>query len=60
MIKARYAKQIRAGIIFYELCQENALLIEYARMALAPLGYEAFLHHMIRDGHRPVTSTPIL
>lgn len=60
MIKARYAKQIRSGVLFYEFCQENALLIEYARVVLQPLGYEAFLRLMMKDGHRPVTTPPIL
>ena len=57
-MEARYAKQIRQGIVFYELCQQNALLIEHARTVLTNLGYEAFLRLMLRDGHRLVTTFP--
>ncbi|GAA1645728.1 hypothetical protein GCM10009700_35160 [Brevibacterium sanguinis] len=59
-MNARYAHQIRQGIIFYELCQENLLLIEHARSVLTPLGHAAFLRLMVRDGNRPVTGMPII
>lgn len=57
-IAARYARQIRAGILFYELCQENGLLIVHAREVLHPLGMEAFVRLMERDGHRRVGGLP--
>lgn len=57
-IAARHARQIRAGILFYELCQQNALLIEHARTILTHLGHEAFVRLMERDGHRRVGGLP--
>ncbi|MGR6088939.1 hypothetical protein ACU4IU_00065 [Brevibacterium sp. CSND-B09] len=60
MIKARYARQLRQGIIFYELCQENHLLIAYAREVLTPLGMESFIRLMEKDGHRRVFVLPLI
>lgn len=57
-IAARYARQIRAGILFADLCRENALLIEHARAILTPLGHEAFVREMIKDGHHRVGGLP--
>ena len=57
-IAARYARQIRQGILFYELCQENGLLIVHAREVLTPLGFETFVRLMERDGHHRVGGLP--
>ena len=58
-IPARYAKQIRRGILFYELCQQNQLLIVHAREVLTPLGFEAFARLMVRhNGARRVGGLP--
>lgn len=56
----RYARQIRQGIIFYELCQENLLLIEHARIVLTSTGYLAWLRLMLRDGNTLVTGMPVI
>jgi len=60
-IAARYAKQIRAGLLFYELVQQNQLLAVYARECLTPLGYETFVRHMVRynGARRPGGLPPI-
>ena len=58
-IAARYARQIRQGILFHELCQQNALLIVHAREVLTPLGFEAFARLMVRhNGARRVGGLP--
>ena len=57
-IAARYARQIRQGIAFYELCQQNHLLIVHAREILTALGYETFVRLMERDGHHRVGGLP--
>ena len=59
-IAARYARQIRAGILFYELCQENGLLIVHAREVLTVLGFEAFVRLMEKDGARRVGGFPLI
>ena len=57
-ITARYAHQIRQGLLFADLCRENALLIEHARTILTPLGHEAFVREMVKDGHHRVGGLP--
>ena len=57
-IAARYARQIRQGILFHELCQQNALLIVHAREVLTPLGFETFVRLMERDGHHRAGGLP--
>lgn len=57
-IPARYAKQIRQGILFHELCEQNQLLIVHAREVLTPLGFETFVRLMERDGHHRVGGLP--
>lgn len=57
-LASRNAKRIRAGLLYADLCRENALFIEHARYVLTGLGYEAFLREMVRDGHSPVNGVP--
>ena len=57
-IAARYARRIRQGILFHELCKQNALLIVHAREVLTPLGFETFVRLMERDGHHRVGGLP--
>lgn len=59
-MKAKHAHRLRQGIIFYELCQENLLLIEHARIVLTSTGYLAWLRLMLRDGNTLVTGMPVI
>lgn len=59
-LAARNARKIRAGILFYELTQQNPLLIVHAREVLTAIGYEAFVRLMVKDGAtRPAGLPPI-
>lgn len=53
-MKARYAHQIRQGLILADLTMRNPLFAEHARLLLTPLGHAAFSRRMKQYGHSPI------